>query len=198
MQHPLQCRCGTVKGWVSDPAGANRAVCYCRDCQAFARFLGQASETLDAQGGSDIVQTLPKNVTFTQGLEALACMRLTEKGMIRWYASCCKTPIGNTLANYKISFIGLLHNCLENSGQPLQDSFGAVRARMNPGGALGEPKPKATGAGAVIWWFLKTVLKARFNGDYRHTPLFKDGKPIVAARVISSAERDRAMQPQPR
>src|ERR1700760_285054 len=71
-------------------------------------------ETLDARGGSDIVQVLPKNVTFLQGVNSLACMRLTDKGMVRWYASCCKTPIGNTLADYKISFIGLLHDCLES------------------------------------------------------------------------------------
>jgi len=64
MQHALQCRCGTIKGWVGDTQSANRVVCYCRDCQAFARFLGQGSETLDAQGGSDVIQTLPKNVSL--------------------------------------------------------------------------------------------------------------------------------------
>jgi hypothetical protein len=167
MQHPLQCRCGTIKGWVSDPQSANRAVCYCRDCQAFARFLGQESETLDAQGGSDIVQTAPKNVTFSQGTGALACMRLTDKGMLRWYAGCCKTPIGNTMENYKISFVGLLHNCLETPGHSLQNSFGAVRTFVNPQGAIGDPKPKASGMGATLWWLAKTIPKARINGDYR-------------------------------
>ncbi|HEY2462850.1 MAG TPA: DUF6151 family protein [Steroidobacteraceae bacterium] len=195
MQHPLQCRCGTIQGWVSDPASANRVVCYCSDCQAFARFLGQESETLDAQGGSDIVQTLPKNVSFTQGVDALACMRLSDKGMIRWYAGCCRTPIGNTLENTKISFIGLLHNCLETAGHAPHNSFGPVRAYVNPRGALGTPKPKTTGTGAIIWWFLKTILKARINGDYQRTPFFKDGKPIAPPRVISGAERASAMQP---
>jgi hypothetical protein len=189
MQHPLQCRCGTIKGWVSDPQSANRVVCYCRDCQAFARFLGQESETLDAQGGSDVVQTLPKNVTFTQGTDALACMRLTETGMVRWYAGCCRTPIGNTLENYKISFVGLLHNCLETPEHSLQSSFGAVRTYANPRGAIGDPKPKASGMGATIGWFVKTILKARLNGDYKRTPFFKEGKPIANPRVISSAER---------
>jgi hypothetical protein len=198
MQHPLQCRCGTIKGWVSDTQSANRVVCYCRDCQAFARFLGRESETLDAQGGSDVVQTLPKNVTFTQGTEALACMRLYDKGMVRWYAGCCKTPIGNTLENYKISFIGLLHNCLETPEHPLQNSFGAVRAYANPQGANGELKPKATGMGATLWWVIKTILKARVNGDYKRTPFFRDGKPIATPRVLSSAERAAAMQSQAR
>jgi hypothetical protein len=194
MQHPLQCRCGTIKGWVSDTQGANRVVCYCRDCQAFARFLGQEIETLDAQGGSDVIQTLPKNVTFTQGADALACMRLTDKGMVRWYAGCCKTPIGNTLENYKISFVGLLHNCLESPEHSLQSSFGVVRTYANPQGAIGAPKPKASGMGATIWWFAKTILKARLNGDYKLTPFFRDGRPIATPRVIGSAERSRAMQ----
>ena len=39
--------------------------------------------------------------------------------MIRWYAGCCKTPIGNTLENHKISFVGLLHNCLETPERPI-------------------------------------------------------------------------------
>jgi hypothetical protein len=198
MQHPLQCRCGTIKGSVSDPQSANRAVCYCRDCQAFARFLGQEVETLDAQGGSDIVQTLPKNVTFSQGTDALACMRLTDKGMLRWYANCCKTPIGNTLENYKISFVGLLHNCLETPGHPLQSSFGAVRSYLNPQGAIGDPKPKAKGMGATLWWIATTIPKGRISGDYRHTPFFRDGKPIAIPRVLSSAERETAMQSQAR
>ena len=195
MEHPLQCRCGTIKGYVSNPRSANRVVCYCKDCQAFARFLGQERETLDAQGGSEVIQTLPKNVTFTQGVDSLACMRLTDKGMVRWYADCCRTPIGNTLENYKISFIGLLHNCLESSGRPLQDSFGPIRTYANPHGAIGEPKPKATGMGATLGWVAKTIIKARLNGDCRRTPFFKDGRPIAIPRVISSAERASAMRP---
>jgi hypothetical protein len=186
MQHPLQCKCGAIKGVVSNPESANRAVCYCKDCQAFARFLGQERETLDAQGGSDILQILPKNVSFAQGVESLACMRLTDKGMVRWYAGCCKTPIGNTLANYKISFIGLLHNCLESSGHPLHDSFGPVRCRVNPQGAIGEPKPKTVGMGTALLWLGKTILQARLNGDYKKTPFFRaeTGLPIVAPQVL--------------
>jgi hypothetical protein len=196
MEHPLKCRCGTIKGYISNPRSANRVVCYCKDCQAFARFLGQESATLDAQGGSEIIQTLPKNVTFTQGVDSLACIRLTDKGMVRWYADCCKTPIGNTLENYKISFIGLLHNCLESSERPLQDSFGPIRTYANPQGAIGEPKPKAAGMGTMLGWVAKTITKARVNGDYRRTPFFKDGIPIAVPRVLGSSEHASATQRQ--
>src|SRR5262245_23842907 len=165
MSYSLRCRCGRVKGVIADGADANHALCYCKDCQAFAHFLGCAKEVLDERGGSDIVQVLPKSITFTQGTDALACMRLTPKGLMRWYASCCNTPIGNTLATPKLSFIGLVHDCLESP-----DAFGPVLAYVYTKRAKGEPKPKDTGMTAMLGWFFRTVLKARFNGDYKRTP----------------------------
>jgi hypothetical protein len=194
MKHPLQCLCGTIKGFVDEPRRANRAVCYCRDCQAFAHFLGKSDEILDELGGSEVIQVLPKNVTLTQGTEALACMRLTAKGLLRWYAGCCNTPIGNTLDNFKISFIGLVHNSLETADRPMQDSFGPVRVWVNTKGAKGNPKPKTVGIGRTILWFLANVAKARIDGSYKQTPLFlvDKGTPIVPPRV-SPEERARLM-----
>ena len=195
MKHPLQCECGTIKGIVHDPRRANRVVCYCKDCQAFAHFLGKAKETLDDRGGSEVIQVLPRNVTFTQGIEALACMRLTGKGLLRWYAGCCKTPIGNTLDNFKISFIGLVHTCLETSDKPIADSFGPVRAWVNTKGAKGNPKPKTVGVGTTILWFLANTLKARIDGSYKQTPLFivDKGTPITPPRVLSPEEHANVM-----
>lgn len=195
MSHALQCRCGTLQGVIADGRGANRAVCYCRDCQAFAHFLGRAADVLDERGGSDIVQILPRKLTFTRGTEVLACMRLTPKGTLRWYASCCNTPVGNTVATPKWSFIGLLHSCLESDGQSLDAVFGPVRAWVNTKGARGEPKPKVAGMGPVVKWFLSTTLRARFNGDYRRTPLFHmdTGQPVVAPRVLTEVERANVM-----
>jgi len=191
MNHPLQCQCGAVKGFVSHPQAARRTVCYCKDCQAFAHFLGRAGEVLDERGGSDVIQTLPKNVTFTQGIEALACMRLSPKGLLRWYASCCNTPIGNTLSSPNMSFIGLVHTCLENGGKSLSDSFGPVRAYVGTESAKGDPKPKKIGLPSVLLWFVGTTLKARLNGDYKRSPFFvaDTGAPIVTPRVLSMAER---------
>jgi hypothetical protein len=189
MSHPLQCRCGTLKGVVESPGSANRAICYCRDCQAFAHFLGRANDVLDERGGSDVIHILPKNITFTQGIEALACMRLTHKGMLRWYASCCNTPIGNTLPTPRISFIGLLHSCVEHADRPLDDAFGAVRGWVNTKSAKGSPKPRQV-LGPTLRWFFTKVLRARLNGEYKHTPFFRadTGAPVVSARVLSTAE----------
>src|SRR5262252_7536621 len=94
----LECRCGKVKGRVTgaSPEAANRVVCYCDDCQAFLHYLGRA-DLLDPHGGSDIVQVAPSSLSFERGSEQVVGMRLSPKGMYRWYAACCKTPLGNTV-----------------------------------------------------------------------------------------------------
>jgi Family of unknown function (DUF6151) len=192
MDHPLRCQCGTLKGTVSLSQGVNRAVCYCRDCQAFAHFLGRASETLDAQGGTDVIQTLPARLTFTAGREVLACVRLSDKGLVRWYAECCRTPIGNTLIDYRISFIGLVHTCLQTPEKSLDSSFGPVRMRAftksaKGGGVKSTPLAMVPG----ILRLIGMVGRARITGAYKHTPLFSPdtGIPIATPKILSAAER---------
>ena len=190
MNHPLQCQCGSVRGFVAGAAISNRVVCYCSDCQAFAHFLGREADVLDERGGTDIIQTLPRNVTITHGMQSIACMRLTSTGLLRWFTGCCGTPIGNTLASPKISFIGLVHTCLENPDVSLEASFGPVRAWVNTASARGMPKPRTAGLTAGIVRLIYRALKARLNGSYKHNPFFHpdSGLPVVMPRVLSSAE----------
>jgi hypothetical protein len=193
MNHPLQCRCGTVRGDLSHTTTVNRCICYCRDCQAFAHFLGKADEILDAQGGTDVMQTRPANLTFTQGQDALACMRLSPKGLLRWYAACCNTPIGNTVANYRMPFVGLVHSCLEGTGASLDQSFGPVRARVNTQSAKGEVPSGSGGMMSAILPFLALVARPLIDGSYKRTPFFSadTGAPIVTPKVLSPSERQR-------
>jgi Family of unknown function (DUF6151) len=192
MNHPLQCSCGTLKGYVDTAKPVNRAVCYCKDCQAFAHFLGRASEILDSNGGTDVVQTLPAKVSFTQGREALACMRLSEKGLVRWYAKCCNTPIGNTAANFRLSFIGLIHNCLEAPSASLDDSFGLVRMLSFTKNAKTKINGSPFGMVPGILKILAMVLRARLNGAYKRTPFFliDSGAPIVTPKILTMSERE--------
>jgi len=113
MNHPLRCHCGALQGHVAPSAGATRAVCYCKDCQAYAHFLGTRGIT-DRSGGTEVVASLPKSVHFTAGLEKLACVSLSERGLLRWYASCCSTPIGNTPRSPGVPYVGIIHCCLES------------------------------------------------------------------------------------
>jgi hypothetical protein len=196
MNHPLQCQCGTLQGHVSHTESVCRGVCYCKDCQAYAHFLGKAGEILDEMGGSDVVATLPRHVTFTQGLEALACMSLSDKGMLRWYASCCNTPIGNTSRDFKVSHVGLLHNCLEDSSSSLDSAFGPVRMRVGMKSAKGSPKAMAVSTTVSILRFMARLIRARLDGSYKNTPFFdpETGTPRVSPKVITPDERARLMK----
>jgi hypothetical protein len=195
MIHPLRCRCGTLQGSVSHPEKASRGVCYCKDCQAFARFLGNTDDILDEMGGTDVVATLHQYLSFTQGSEALACMSLTEHGMLRWYARCCNTPIGNTPRDFKISHVGLIHTCLQGPSTSLESSFGPVRMRVNTKHAKGKPKWMPISTVLSVLRFLSSLMRARLDGSYNRTPFFAPdrGTPVVPPKVLTSSERERVM-----
>jgi hypothetical protein len=190
MNHPLKCRCGTIRGHVTLPTIAARAVCYCKDCQAYAHFLGHSADVLDAHGGTDIVATMPSHVRFEQGLEKLACMSLSDKGILRWYASCCATPIGNTPPDRKVHYVGLVHTCL---AKPLEPAFGPARVRLNTASATGPVQGTPLAMGAAMLKLMRFMLPARFTARHRDNPFFEvaSGQPVVRRRVLSADERAR-------
>jgi hypothetical protein len=124
VQAELRCRCGKVRGFVAhaSPVAVNRVICYCDDCQAFTHQLGRA-DLLDSHGGSDIVQIAPAALTFVQGKERIAGLRLTPKGVFRWYASCCNTPVGNTVSP-AIPFVGVVAQAFDCGAQRADNVFG--------------------------------------------------------------------------
>ena len=192
MNHSLRCRCGTVKGYVSHPERVSRGVCYCSDCQSFAHFLGKPTGMLDEMGGTDVIATVSSYVTITQGLGSLACMSLSNGGMLRWYASCCKTPIGNTPRNFKIPHVGLIHSCLEDPAKSLDASFGPIRMRVNLKSAKGKPKAMTMSTTLAVLRFAKLLLRSRLDGTYRRTPFFStQAAPLVLPQVLTLAERNR-------
>jgi len=196
MNHSLQCQCGTLRGYVTHAESVCRGICYCKDCQAYAHFLGKPGEMLDEMGGSDVIATLPQHVTFTQGVEQLTCMSLSNKGMLRWYASCCNTPIGNTARDFKVSHVGLLHNCLQDPSTSLDSAFGPVRMKVGMKSAKGTPKGMAVSTTVAILGFMGKLIRTRLNGGYKITPFFNpdDGTPRVQPKVLTPDERARLMQ----
>lgn len=191
MAHDLACRCGAVRGVVERDARANHMVCYCADCQDYARVLGRP-DVLDERGGTEVVQTLPQFVTLTQGADRLACLRMTDKGPLRWYASCCNTPIGNTALTHRIAFVGLVAACL--TGRPVAETFGPVTMWGVTAGAKGEPRPPETSMLKIMARIAPRTLKARFDGGYRRTPFFdvKTGRPVAPPRMVTPDERARS------
>lgn len=190
MLHSIRCHCGKLKGTLNRNQEVNRCVCYCADCQAFARFLKREHEILDEMGGTSIIQTIPANVKFTEGIENLACMRLTANGLLRWYAACCNTPIGNTLSTPNPSFIGLIQTCLSSDQSSLDNAFGPIRMYVNTESAIGENKPKSAGVLSGTLRVFGMMLKARLNGRYKQTPFFviESGTPIVVPKVLNAEE----------
>jgi len=177
-----------LTGLVSQPRKASRGLCYCKDCQAFARYLGNPDTVLDDMGGTDVVATLGNYVRFTGGTDRLACLSLTDRGLLRWYASCCRTPIGNTLRNFRVPYVGLVHTCL---GTPaaIEASFGPVRMRVNTKSARGHPKSMPLSQAAALLRFFPRVLLARLDGSYKTTPFFTvEGTPVVKRKVLTSTE----------
>jgi len=176
--HAIQCKCGTLRGQLEVKGVHNRLICYCKDCRAFAHFLGKADEVLDKQGGTEIVQVAQPRLHFSQGEDQLAAVRLSETGMLRWYAACCNSPIGNTMADHKVSFIGLIHAALDRSR--MDQDFGTNIALLNTDSALGDPKPVQRGLPGVIARFIWILATTRISGRYKKSELFSAaGEPRV-------------------
>jgi hypothetical protein len=104
----LACHCGKVAGELKHVhTDSFHVKCLCCDCQEFASQIGQHESILDAHGGTELFQTYPAYVTITQGADYISQLRLTPKGLLRYYTSCCNTPIGNMMSAQKVPFIGI-------------------------------------------------------------------------------------------
>jgi hypothetical protein len=197
---PLQCRCGHARGVAGEvsPSSGFRFVCYCKDCQAFARFLDRA-DVLDAAGGTDIFQMSPWRVKLTAGADAVRCLRLRDKGVFRWYADCCRTPIANS-AGPGFPVIGVIHSFMDQDflehladGRSRDEALGRPLCRIYERSATGPLPPAAPsrpsfgmfarrGSKLVGWWLL---------GLGRPNPFFDDhtNAPLSAPRVLTPTER---------
>lgn len=189
----LACSCGQVTGVAVgvDPDRGNHLVCMCDDCQAYAHWLGRADELLDAHGGTAVFQLTPAQVRLTGGVDQVCCVRLSEKGLMRWYAGCCRTPIANTLANPKVAFLGLVDAFVPEPGR---ERLGPILVRTQ--GRFGVPPlPPGSYARAPAWLLfrsLRQLLRGVFAGAQRPSPVFTDqGAPIVTPSVVSPDERAR-------
>lgn len=197
---PLACTCGRVQGRVRglSPKRGNHLVCYCDDCQAFAHWLERADELLDEHGGTEVFQVTPAQLEIDEGRELLRCLRLSESGLMRWYASCCNTPVANMLAQPKFPFAGVSCRFMaeaNENGQPRDELLGPVIGRIHARYGLGELPPDAHPTGPL--WLVIRALRLVFRGWVRklHAPSpFYDGASlswVSEPEVLSEDERER-------
>lgn len=194
MNHRFQCRCGTLSGILSQPYRALRGVCYCKDCRAYAHHLGAAAWTHDALGGAEFVAAQAQHISFTSGIEHLACLSLAENGLLRWYAKCCNTPICNTTRNWKVPYVGLIGACLKTDPAAFERWFPRVQMRVNTGSAKQAPPPLRWSTVVSLAGFMPRVMLTSISGACRNTPFFNQGgaAPVVAVAVLSDVDRIRA------
>jgi hypothetical protein len=189
---PLRCRCGHVRGVANEVATGFRFICYCQDCQAFARFL-KRPDVLDIAGGTDIFHMPTGRVKLIAGTDAVRCLRFTSR-VFRWYTDCCQTPIGNT-AGPRFPVVGLIHSFMNHDadGRSRDDVLGPPLCRIFERSAIGPlpanaPAPPSFGlfarrAAKLLGWWLR--------GLGRPTPFFDDHThaPLSVPRVLTPSER---------
>jgi hypothetical protein len=175
------------------PAAGTRIVCYCNDCQAFARFLGRPG-IIDAWGGTDIFQLAPARVRIDRDDDALGCVRLSDKGMHRWYCRHCKTPVANTLGA-GVPFVGLIHAFIdrERLAVMLDELLGEPIGFIHTRSAVGGVPPHATRRSLlrVLARSARMLAKSWLTGAGAPSPFFdeKTRAPRAQPRVLSADER---------
>lgn len=176
------------------PSTGLRFVCYCKDCQAFARFLGRA-DMLDSGGGTDILQMPLGRLRLEAGDDALRSLKISDRGVMRWYAACCRTPIGNTAESPRFPIVGVIHSFmdLESSGLSREEALGPPLCRLFARSATG-PLPPAPPPPPSFGLFVRRATKLlgwSLRGLGRPTPFFdaKTGAPRSPPRVLSASER---------
>ena len=191
---PLRCRCGHVRGVASKvaPSAGFRIICYCQDCQAFARWLGRP-DVLDGAGGTDIFQMPVGRMKLTAGTDAVRCLRLSGK-VFRWYTECCRTPIGNT-AGPRFPVVGLVHSFMSHDadGRSRDEVLGAPLCRIYERSAIGPLPPDAPPPPSLSLFVLRAsrLLGWWLRGLARPNPFFDDhtNAPLSAPRILTPRER---------
>jgi hypothetical protein len=191
---PLRCRCGRVRGVAIEvaPNTGFRFICYCGDCQAFARFLGRL-DVLDPVGGTDIFQMPTGRLKLTAGTDAVRCLKLSRK-VFRWYADCCQTPIGNT-AGPRFPVVGVIHSFMDHDadGRSRDEALGAPVCRIFERSALGPLPPDAPPPLSLTLFprRVSALLGWWWRGLGRPNPFFDDhtNAPLSEPRILSPGER---------
>lgn len=172
------------------PASGDHIVCHCNDCQNFARYLGADDRILQAHGGTDLYQSRCAKMSLTDGAEKLACLHLTDKPTLRWYASCCRTPMFNTYANGRVPYVTtLLTNCDPKQVETvLGPAIGHLSLPNMIDGMQGAPRMSF---GKLMRRFFGRMIKDIVSGDRRRSTLFdpKTLEPISAPYRLTDAQR---------
>ncbi|MCE8555507.1 hypothetical protein KBY29_14435 [Ruegeria pomeroyi] len=177
------CSCGALAGHLTADAvrTGTRVGCHCPDCRAAELYFDQPDP---APGPVDIFQTSPDGFVIDRGAEHLALMRLSPKGLFRWYAKCCNSPLATTLNSAKKPFVGVNVRRLADP-----DALGRTRAH----GFVPQPdgSRKHRNIAPAVYGLLTRMLAGRLSGHWRKTPFFdaSTGEPVAKPYVLDKQTR---------
>lgn len=179
----FSCRCGSLSGHLA-AAGIKpgaRILCHCADCRAVELYHNCDDP---AGHGVDLFQVSPDMVTIDRGAEHLSLMQLSPRGLYRWYAGCCGTPLFNGLRNPKMPFMAIRSTLFQEP-----DRLGRVIAEAFVPQA-GKP-PIHKNAGRMTFKLASRMIAAWVSGRWRLTPLFdmESRSPKATPKVLSKDER---------
>ncbi len=183
----LKCSCGKVRGKTKNvnESSGTRIMCCCDDCQSFAQYLNQESSVLDQYGGTDIFQMPISNIRIIEGIEQVSSIRLSAKGMYRWYTKCCNTPIGNSMGP-GVPFIGVIHNFMDNASTRDKE-LGKSRGHIQTKFARQEVPTDLKGSSLkIILRSLSKLIVWKIKGLNKPSVFFDDnGKPIAKPNILN-------------
>jgi hypothetical protein len=178
------CICGQLRGELYDisPAAYTRILCHCADCRSAYTHLGLADPEK-----VDILQTTQDRVRIQQGGENLRVFRHTPRGALRWYATCCGTPLFHTPLRQRLVHVGMNADRLD---QP--DDVGRIMAETfipGPGG-----KQTHKGMVRMVSRMVSRMAAKNLSGEWRGTPFFgDDGAPAREPKLLTREERAAAL-----
>lgn len=145
---------------------------------------------LDNLGGLALFNFRGSRLRFASGLDCMASLHMTDRPVLRWYASCCMTPLFNSYATSVIPFLDICTAAI-----PDKDGLAAVQLKTRhlfTQSALGDTSdlPK-TSPIALILRTTPRLVKEWVSGGRKRNPLFDaaTGQPIAPPRRVSPQER---------
>ncbi len=167
------CACGEVEGWIAQagPREGDHVVCYCTDCQYFATHLGAGQRVLNAAGGTPLFQSRCARMHLRRGRDRLACVHLTKKPTLRWYAACCSTPMFNTYENGRVPYVTTLTaNCDRERRNEL---LGPAIGHLFTNEAVSDlGNVHRMSLATLMLRFFRRMIKDVVSGDRRRSALF--------------------------
>ena len=124
---------------------------------------------------------------FTQGQEQIVGLRLSPKGLHRFRARCCDTPMGYAVSP-AVPFVGLLVSTFRAAGADPDAAFGPPRAEVNGEHAIGGAPPGSKGfpLGFLIASVAR-ILGWRFAGRAWPHPFFaRSGAALFPVETLAS------------